>query len=48
MFACECDPSGEGWCQIKDIDPAECDCIGPTEENVEYKEIDNVLYGRRL
>ena len=47
MFAAECDPDGDGWCQVRDVDPAECDCIGPTEEGVEYREIDGVLYGRR-
>jgi hypothetical protein len=47
MFAAECDPDGDGWCQQRDIDPAECDCIGPTEDGVEYREVDGVLYGRR-
>lgn len=48
MFAADCDPDGDGWCQIKNIDPSECDCIGPTEENVEYKEKAGELYGRRV
>lgn len=47
-FAADCDPDGEGWCFERDIDPAECDCIGPTEEDVEYLILDGVLYGRRL
>ena len=48
MFAADCDPDGDGWCQIRDCDPAECNCIGPTEEDVEYEEWDGVLYGRRV
>lgn len=26
---------------------AECACIGPTEDGVEYREVDGVLQGRR-
>jgi hypothetical protein len=47
-FACECDPDGDGWCQVRDIDPAECDCLGPTQDDVEYEERGGVLYGRRI
>lgn len=47
MCAFECDPHGDGWCQIRDCDPAMCDCIGPTEEDVEYEFFEGVLYGRR-
>ena len=47
-FAADCDPDGDGWCRVRDIDPAECDCIGPTEDGVEYLEIGGVLHGRRL
>jgi hypothetical protein len=47
MFTCECDPEGEGWCQIRNCAPEDCDCIGPTEEDVEYEERDGVLYGHR-
>lgn len=46
MFAAECDPDGDGWCRVRDCDPAECDCFGPTQDDVEYKEIKGVLYGR--
>jgi hypothetical protein len=45
-FAAECDPEGDGWCQIMDCDPVDCTCIGPTQEGIEYCEIDGVLYGR--
>jgi hypothetical protein len=47
-FAADCDPDGEGWCCVRDIDPAECDCIGPTEDGVQYQVIGGVVYGRRL
>jgi hypothetical protein len=47
-FTYECDPDGDGWCQINDCDPSECPCIGPTQEGVEYEERDGVLYGRTL
>ena len=46
MFQSECDPDGDGWCQVRDCDPCECDCIGPTQEDVEYREINGILYGR--
>jgi hypothetical protein len=48
MYQAECDPDGEGWCQVRDCDPTECDCIGPTEDNVSYILYGGVLYGRRL
>jgi hypothetical protein len=48
MYTAECDPNGDGWCQVRDCDPATCDCIGPTEDNVGYVWIDGALYGKRL
>lgn len=48
MFASECDPDGDGWCRVRDCDVGECDCIGPTEDDVEYREIGGVLHGRRI
>lgn len=47
MFTAECDPDGDGWCRIRDCDVGECDCIGPTEEDVEYETFAGELYGRR-
>lgn len=44
----ECDPGGDGWCRLLDIDPSECQCLGPTQDGVEYREVDDVLLGRRL
>lgn len=48
MFQGQCDPDGDGWCQIRDCDPAECDCMGPTmdEEEVEYLEQEGMLFAR--
>lgn len=47
-FTADCDPEGDGWCQIRDCDLAECDCLGPTQEGVEYCEVEGVLYGRLM
>ena len=46
MFAADCDPNGEGWCRLMDVDVAECDCLGPTQDGVEYMEVGETLYGR--
>ena len=42
----ECDPDGDGWCHAADADPAECPCVGPTQDGVEYREAGGVLLGR--
>ncbi len=46
VFASDCDQDS-GDCPNCGIDYAECECPGPTEDGVEYKEVDGVLYGRR-
>lgn len=47
VFAADCDEDGN--CPVcGDIDYAECPCPGPTEDDVEYRELDGALYGRRL
>lgn len=49
MFQADCDPHGDGWCQVRDVDPAECLCLGPTQDGVEYRvSQDGVLEGRRV
>lgn len=48
QFAASCDPEGDGWCRVNDCDPNDCDCIGPTMDDVEYVERNGVLMGRRL
>jgi hypothetical protein len=40
--ACEEEP----YCPIHDMHYADCTCIGPTQDGVDYKEVDGVLYGR--
>ena len=47
-FQAECDPDGDEWCQVRDIDPATCPCIGPTQDGIEYQEIEGVMFGRPI
>lgn len=47
QWTAECDPGGDGWCQVRDIDPAECDCIRPTQDDVIYKMVDGFLFVTR-
>lgn len=43
-----CDCCGEEpFCDLHQTHYGECDCIGPTEDDVEYKEINGELFGRR-
>ena len=46
VYSADCDEDGN--CPVCNIDYAECDCIGPTmdENEVEYKWVDEILYGR--
>lgn len=48
MFAADCDPGGDGWCRVRDCDPAEYRCLGPTQDGVEYRETANGLLGRMI
>lgn len=43
---CEC--CGDAWCPKHEMHFSECACIGPTEDDVEYKEKHGELYGRRF
>jgi hypothetical protein len=45
VFAAECDPD-TGGCPACGEDFGECPCFGPTQDGIEYCEIDGVLYGR--
>jgi len=47
-FAGECDPEGTGWCEKRNVDPCECPCLGPTEDDAEYIEKNGVLFARPL
>jgi hypothetical protein len=42
----DCPDCGEPWCEKHQMHYADCDCLGPTQDDVEYKEIDGELYGR--
>jgi hypothetical protein len=44
----ECDCCGEPFCPECDSHYADCECIGPTEDDVTTKEVDNVLFGTRI
>lgn len=43
---CECDPEGDGICQLTGGDTSECSCIGPTQDDVEYIETEHGLFAR--
>lgn len=45
VFSADCNEDGD--CPHCGVDYGECECIGPTEDDVEYKWIGGVLYGRR-
>jgi hypothetical protein len=44
----DCDFCNEPVCVVCGEHYADCGCIGPTEDDVEYLTIDGVLYGKRL
>jgi hypothetical protein len=44
----ECPDCGEPWCEEHNQHYADCDCIGPTQDDAEYKEENGVLYGRTM
>lgn len=46
-FSGECDPDGDDdMCHISGQPVFDCDCYGPTQNNVEYAERDGLLFGR--
>lgn len=47
-FQADCDPDGDGWCQVNDSDPSICWCNGPTMDDFECQEIDGELFTRPL
>jgi hypothetical protein len=44
----ECDCCGEPFCPECDTHYTDCECIGPTEDDVIIKQIDSVLFGTRV
>ena len=43
---CEC--CEEPWCPECEEHYADCGCFGPTQDDLEYAEIDGVLFAREL
>ena len=46
MLECEC--CGEPFCPECNAHYADCECIGPTEDDCTFKEVDGVMFGTRL
>ena len=44
VFSADCNEDGD--CPKCGIDYGDCPCFGPTQDGVEYKEVDGVLYAR--
>ena len=44
----ECDCCEDKWCPKCKSHYSECECLGPTQDGVEYKTVKGVLYGRLL
>ena len=47
-YTADCDPDGDGWCVTTDSDPSDCQCIGPTQDGIEYMERRGILFGRPI
>lgn len=43
-----CDCCEEAWCPAHGMHYADCDCIGPHEDDVEYTRMLGELYARRV
>ena len=48
QFQGQCDPDGNGYCEVIEDDPNNCLCIGPTMDDHEYIEIDGEMFGRPI
>lgn len=44
VFSAECDEDGN--CPVCEIDYGECECFGPTMDDVEYEEREDGLWAR--
>ena len=43
-----CDCCGEPFCPVCEDHYADCECPGPTQDGIIYKEFKKVLYGREI
>jgi len=44
----DCEMCGEPFCPECNAHYADCDCIGPTEDDVEYKDVDGITFATRI
>lgn len=44
----DCPECGEEFCEDCQQHFYECECLGPTQDGVEYREFDGVLFGRKV
>jgi hypothetical protein len=44
----ECDPEGNGCCDLSGMDCGECPCFGPTQDDLEYLENEHGLFARPM
>ena len=44
----QCPDCGEPYCTHHEKHYADCECIGPTEDGVEYRDISGLLVGKRV
>lgn len=42
-----CLDCGEPWCETHGLHYSDCECLGPTQDGVEYKSTPDGLFGRR-
>jgi len=47
-FMEDCEDCGEPYCVLHDKHYADCECLGPTEDDATYKAIHGVMFGTRL
>jgi hypothetical protein len=44
----DCEQCDDKWCTMHHQHFADCECIGPTQDGIMYKEAKGVLYGRKM
>lgn len=44
----DCPLCDEKWCEKHHMHYADCDCIGPTQDGVQYKVLRGIVYGRKI